>query len=80
MDFLCDPINKRELFDFLTIKVEKFNWQPEKVIYITSGQTVISVGFSIPMQNCNHEEADINIVVHVMHALEQGESLSMCIL
>ena len=24
------------------------------------------------MQNCNHEEADTRIVVHVMHALQQG--------
>ena len=25
------------------------------------------------MQNCNREEADTRIVVHVMHALQQGE-------
>ena len=27
---------------------------------------------SIPMQNCNHEEADTRVVVHVLHALMQG--------
>ena len=30
MDFLCDPINKSELFDFLTSKVEGSNWPPAK--------------------------------------------------
>ena len=25
------------------------------------------------MPNCNHEEADTRIVVHIAHALEQGE-------
>ena len=31
-----------------------------------------SVGSSIGMGNCNHEEADTRIVVHILHALEQG--------
>ncbi len=25
------------------------------------------------MQNCNHEEADTRIVVHVLHALQHGD-------
>ena len=30
------------------------------------------------MQNCNHEEADTRIVVHVLHALKQGEQ-TICV-
>ena len=31
-----------------------------------------SIGENIPMQNCNHEEADTRIVIHVLHAMKQG--------
>ena len=31
-----------------------------------------SINSNRPMLACNHEEADTCIVVHVMHALEQG--------
>ena len=30
------------------------------------------------MQNCNHEEADTRIVVHVLHSLKQGEQ-TICV-
>ena len=72
IDFLRDSINKKELFAFLSSKVENLNWPPGKAVYVTSGQAVISTASSIPMQNCNHEAADTRVVVHIMHALEQG--------
>ena len=72
MDFLRDPMNKKELFAFLTSRVEQFNWPPTKALYITSGQAVSSFGPCSPMNCCNHEEADTRILVHVRHALEQG--------
>ena len=72
MDFLPDPMNKQELFALLTFKVEEFNWPSTKAVYVTSGQVMLSKGSSIAMQNCNHEEMDTRIVVHVMHALQQG--------
>ena len=34
---------------------------------------MVSIGESIPVQNCNHEKADTRIVVHVLHALKQGK-------
>jgi hypothetical protein len=43
----------------LPSKVEDFNWHPTKAVYVTSGQAVATVGASISMQNCNHEEADL---------------------
>ena len=69
-DFLRDSVNKKELFAFLTSKVAQFSWPPAKAVYVTSGQAVVCIGDSIPMQNCNHEAADTRIVVHVLHALK----------
>ena len=42
-----------------------------KAVYITSEESVLTVCSSSPMPNCNHEEADTRIVVHVLHALQQ---------
>lgn len=38
MQFLRDPNNKTELFQFLTSKVAAFSFQTEKSVYITSGR------------------------------------------
>ncbi len=73
MDFLRDPTNKKELFAFLTCKVAEFTFPPSKAVYITSGESEVSVDPSNPaMPDCNHEEADTRVVVHIVHALEQG--------
>ena len=73
MDFLRDSKNKKELFAFITSKVAEFTFQPGKAVYITSGESVVSVGSGNPgMLECNHEEADTRIVVHIVHALQQG--------
>ena len=53
--------------------VSQFSNQPTLCTSLTSGQVVVSIGESIPVQNCNHEEAYIVIVVHVLHALKQGK-------
>ena len=70
MDFLRDPNNKNELFAFLISKIGQFVFPPNKAVYVTSGQSVIST--RPDMMNCNHEEADTRIIVHVLHALHQG--------
>ena len=70
MDFLCDPCNKDELFAFLTSRVAQFTFPPNKAVYVTSGDSVESTGPN--MVDCNHEEADTRIVVHILHALELG--------
>ena len=33
---------------------------------------MVAIGTSSTMPDCNHEEADTRMVVHVMHALQQG--------
>ena len=50
----------------------QFSWPPDKAVYVTSEQGVVSIGDNSAMQNCNHEEADTSIVVHVLHALTHG--------
>ena len=65
-------MNKKELFAFLSTKVTEFNWSPDKAVYVTLEKAVASIGSEILMPNCNHEEADTRIVVHISHALEQG--------
>ena len=73
MDFLRDSTNKKELFAFLTSKVTEFTFPPNKAVYITCGESVVSSGLnSVAMPDCNHEEADTRIVVHLLHALEHG--------
>ena len=73
MDFLRDSTNKKELFTFLTTNVDEFNYLEAKVVYVISGQSVLSISSGIPMPSCNHEETDTRVVVHVLHALEQGQ-------
>ena len=44
MDFLRDSENKKELFAYITSKVAEFTFQLGKAVYITSGESVVSVG------------------------------------
>ena len=71
MDFLRDSMNKKELC--CIPKVGQFSWLPANAVYVTSLQVVVSIGESIPVQNCNHMKADTMIVVHVLHALKHGK-------
>ena len=74
-DFLKDSTNKTELFNFLSSKVANFTFPQGKEIYITAGDQVVKKGSGPPMANCDHEEADSRIMVHVHHALEQGRNI-----
>ena len=47
MDFLRDSMNKKELFAFLTSKVAQFSWPPDKAVYVTSEQGVVSIGDTV---------------------------------
>ena len=62
MDFLHDPDNKRELFSFITTEIAEFTFQPGKVVYVTSGESVVPVGSGPEMLECSHEEADTSIL------------------
>eukprot|EP00745_Piridium_sociabile_P012394 TRINITY_DN190_c0_g1_i6.p1 TRINITY_DN190_c0_g1~~TRINITY_DN190_c0_g1_i6.p1 ORF type:complete len:743 (+),score=169.21 TRINITY_DN190_c0_g1_i6:247-2475(+) len=71
-DFLRDPTNKEELFQFLSDKVGSSDWPDGKGVFITSGTNVISRGSDHSMPRCDHEEADTRIVVHLKDALDKG--------
>ena len=71
-DLLRDPTNKEELFQFLSDKVSSNNWPDGKEVFITPGTDVISRGSAHSMPRCDHEEADIKIVIHLKDALDKG--------
>ena len=73
MNFLQDSMNKKELFGFQTSKIEEFSGPQDKAVYVTSGPAVISIGSSSPLNKYNQEEADMRLLVHILHALDQGE-------
>ena len=66
LGFLRDPENKKELFNFQTGKVAQFRHPEGTSLHITLDESVLSQGLSLQMGKCNHEEADMRIVVHIM--------------
>ena len=73
-EFLRDSTNKQELFAFLSDKVSTFNCQTGKEIYITSGRSVVGSGISHQMPDCDHEEADTRLLIHLQDALQNGST------
>ncbi len=71
-DFLHDPTNKQELFQFLTDKIASSECPADKEIYIKSGTAVVNRGNSHCMGPCNHEEADTRLLIHLLDALKKG--------
>ncbi|KAG0719349.1 hypothetical protein GWK47_050662 [Chionoecetes opilio] len=72
-DFLRDPTNKVELFQFLSEKIVSPLPSPDgKQVFATSGASVVCSGTDHSMPPCDHEEADTRIVVHLQDALESG--------
>ena len=74
--FLANVDNKKGLFSFLSKKITEGQFPDDKDVYITAGDQVHHVGNSPPMDQCNHEEADTRVLVHLLHAL-QTSSLGM---
>jgi len=74
--FLANVDNKKELFSFLSAKITEGHFPDDKDVYITAGDQVHHIGNSPPMDQCNHEEADTRVLVHLLHAL-QTSSLGM---
>jgi hypothetical protein len=67
-DFLKGSGNKEELFKFLATSLTSSNRFNGKIFVSTHGATVCSNQSTFSMQNCNHEEADTRIAVHLLHA------------
>ena len=75
-NFLADIDNKKELFSFLSKRIAEKTFADEKDVYITADDEVHHIGHSSLMDQCNHEEADTRVLVHLLHAL-QTSSLGM---
>ena len=67
-DFLRDPMNKQELFAFLSSRIASSECPDGKKIIITSGITVVGTDADHHMPDCDHEEADTRILVHLQDA------------
>ena len=76
-DFLRDARNVKELFDFLTNKLRIMSVPENKEIFVTSGDDVIGIGTEHGMSQCNHEEADTRIIIHVQDSLQRGSNTIM---
>ena len=70
-EFLHDPTNKQELFEFLSCKVADRNC-PNKHVVITSGSSVIIKVSIRSMESCNNEEADTRLMIHLLDAILNG--------
>ncbi len=74
-DFLHVSENKQQLFEFLTSKVQDHKFPDDLIVVITDGQSVGAVGVQsseFTFQNCNHEEADTRILIHLRNAIALG--------
>jgi len=73
MGFLRDSENKEELNHLLVTAGSQLLIPTSKDLFITSSSSVIHVGSNADMkEQCNHEEADSRIMVHLMNAIQQG--------
>ena len=77
--FLANLDNKKELFSSQSQKITERQFPDDKHVYTTAGDQVHHIGNSPPMDQCNHEEADTRVIVHILHAL-QTSSLEWFIL
>ena len=71
-DFLHDSGNKRQVFSFLSNKLEVLECIEGKQIFTSGTTSVTATGASHYMPECNHEEADTRMLLHLQDALENG--------
>ena len=69
--FLKDTRNKDELNTYLAEKLTLLGYPEGRQLFVTCQEKVLSNG-AITMNNCDHEEADSRIMLHVQHALSEG--------
>ena len=77
MGFLRDEKKQQELFDFLSSKIAAFDYADNKEVFVTQGQRILTNIPTLEMSSCDHEEADTRLVVHIVDALNKGQSTCM---
>ncbi len=70
--FLQDDTNKQELFTLLSEDVIAHEYPSAKTVNITSGCGIESNDANNTMEDCDHEEADSRLCLHVHDALKGG--------
>ncbi len=72
--FLRVDSNKVNFFEFLASEIEAVDPVENKLLLTTIGETVISTPPSdvSGLQPCTHEEADYRMLLHSVHAYQQG--------
>ena len=70
--FVRDNTNKEELFALFSEEVASHVYPPEKWVYITAGERVLSNQPKCTMDKSDHEEADSMISLHVHDTLRKG--------
>lgn len=76
--FLRDDKNKEELFSYINSEI--LMTDTEKEIIVTSGDLAYSTDSSRDLKlisPCSHEEADIRILLHAFHAVQEGHESVM---
>ena len=74
LDFLRDDDNKTELFHFIADKISVFPFPPDKQVFVTYEENVLS-SCGQQMPTCSHEESDTRIFVHAKHAAINGRRI-----
>ena len=69
--FLRDTTNKEHLNKFLAEKLTAMACPPDRQVLVTFQEKVLS-NCVTTMGNCDHEEADTRILLHLKHALSEG--------
>ncbi len=74
MGFLRDEKNKQELFEFLSTKIAEFDYTGSKEVFVTQDQRVLTNRIALEMPSCDHKKADTRLIVHIVDALNKGQS------
>ena len=72
--FLADSCNKIELLRYLSTSIEKQVVVGNKNLYVTASEVVRKLGNGRDMPECNHEEVDTRVIVHLAHALDDSST------
>ena len=72
--YIADSCNKIEFFRYLSTSIEQQVIAGNKNLYVTAGQVVQKLGNGRDMPECNHEESDARVIVHLAHALEDSST------
>ena len=69
--FLREDENKNELNIYLAENLSAKTFPEERFFFVTSQEKVLT-NSTASMNECNHEEADTRLVIHIKHGLSEG--------